>query len=806
MKKLVFLPYDMDTALGINNEGALVFGYNLEDTDHLESGADVYNGQQSVLWNNLRDAFGPELKEMYQKLRSDGALSYAKVETMFEEHQALWPEAIFNDDAWFKYIDPLIEKGTAIYLPMLQGSKAEQRKWWLYHRFRYIDSKYNAGDSLNDFITLRGYAKADIKVVPYADIYPSVKYGSYLVQKRGSRGNECILECPLDNVSDTEIYVYDASLLSSVGDLSGLKVGLADFSKAIKLVDIKVGDASEGYSNGNLKELYLGNNTLLQTVDARNCVALSQAVDLSGCSNIEHIYFDGTIVTGVKLPTGGIIKTLHLPETVTNLEIINQKMINNFVVKSYTNIGTLRLEHVSEAVDSKSIIRAIAAGSRVRLIGINWTTETFGEASALYDVLDTMRGLDQNGNNVDTAQVSGTFLVDSLTGAQMAEMQDRYPNITVRYNHLTSYLYFYNEDGTKLLYTCPVSNGGDGMYVGSEPTKTSTAQYEYSFVGWSKTVGGSVDADALIRVEANRSVYAVFSATVRTYTVRFLDGSTVLESHTNIPYGGDAAYSAGIPVKSGVDDPEDYVFSEWVPSPLGITGDTDCVAQYRFLGSVSRKLLSGTLKGIVVNDTVTQIGAYAMSGLPDVTGINFSKLTKVDSNGCKGMKALNSINLPVCTKVSEYAFQYAGTNNAEGFDAYLPSVNSTVGTHCFHYSNVKIAKLPKATALGQSSFESCNKLKIVYLKDVNYITDYAFRSSSQLKAVVIAKVSPPNLYSIGFDGSTIKSGNGYVYVPRDSVNTYKTATNWSNFAEKIRALEDYTVDGTIDGDLDETKI
>ncbi len=26
-KKIVFLPYDMDTAIGINNEGALVFSY-----------------------------------------------------------------------------------------------------------------------------------------------------------------------------------------------------------------------------------------------------------------------------------------------------------------------------------------------------------------------------------------------------------------------------------------------------------------------------------------------------------------------------------------------------------------------------------------------------------------------------------------------------------------------------------------------------------------------------------------------------------------------------------------------------------
>jgi len=43
-KKIVWLPYDFDTAIGINNEGSLVFGYELEDIDHLEGGADVFNG------------------------------------------------------------------------------------------------------------------------------------------------------------------------------------------------------------------------------------------------------------------------------------------------------------------------------------------------------------------------------------------------------------------------------------------------------------------------------------------------------------------------------------------------------------------------------------------------------------------------------------------------------------------------------------------------------------------------------------------------------------------------------------------
>ena len=211
-KKIVFLPYDMDTAIGINNEGALVFSYNLEDIDQTAGGADVFNGQQSVLWKNMRAAFFNEMKAMYQTLRSTGAISYEKVEQMFEEHQGKWPEAIFNEDAWFKYLAPLVEKGNASYLSMLQGSKAEQRKWWLYNRFRYIDSKYNAGDSLSDVITVRGYAKADITVEPYADVYASIKYGSYLVQARSARNTQTTLPCPLDNVNDTEIYIYSGWL------------------------------------------------------------------------------------------------------------------------------------------------------------------------------------------------------------------------------------------------------------------------------------------------------------------------------------------------------------------------------------------------------------------------------------------------------------------------------------------------------------------------------------------------------------------------------------------------------------------
>lgn len=45
-----------------------------------------------------------------------------------------------------------------------------------------------------------------------------------------------------------------------------------------------------------------------------------------------------------------------------------------------------------------------------------------------------------------------------------------------------------------------------------------------------------------------------------------------------------------------------------------------------------------------------------------------------------------------------------------------------------------------------------------------------------------------------------------IYVPAALIDSYKAATNWSAYANQFRALEDYTVDGTITGELDESKI
>lgn len=742
-KKIVFLPYDFDTAIGINNEGALVFSYNLEDIDQTEGGADIFNGQQSVLWKNMRAAFFDEMKAMYQTLRSTGALSYDKVERMFEEHQEKWPEAVFNEDAWFKYLAPLVEKGNASYLSMLQGSKAEQRKWWLYNRFRYIDSKYNAGDALTDVITVRGYAKADITVTPYADVYASIKYGSYLVQTRAARNHAYKLICPLDNVNDTEIYIYSASQLASVGDLSGLMVGYADFSHAVKLQSLKLGDESASYSNGNLTELYLGNNELLRSIDVRNCPALTQAVDISGCINIESVYFDGTSITGLALPNGGILKTLHLPAALTNLTIRNQTLITDFQIPTYENITTLRLENVSQVIDPLAILRQIQAGSRVRIIGFSIEAENTDEIRELMGLLDTMRGLDENGGNVEIAQVSGTVHTEFVTGAELASFHERYPDIKVTYDHVTSNLYYYDFEGEELLYTETISDGGDGGTYTGRPAKEATAANTYEFIGWSKKPNStSVDADALLNVTADRKVYAAYKIIGQTYRVRFYTGTTLLLTVNNVPYGGRASYTGTTPEKTGVSNPEDYQFVSWSPLPSNIIGNTDCYAQFRYTGFVSLRLLENNMSGEYANSRITKIGRYALYGNNLITGVSFPNVTSLGEYAMRQCTGMLSADFPEVVSVGQYAFD--SCSKLESVN--IPKAETINGSAFYTCKALTSISLPAVTTIGSSAFSCCYNMESFALGDgLTKIGDYAFYKNEKITELILG----PNVANLG---------------------------------------------------------
>ena len=104
--------------------------------------------------------------------------------------------------------------------------------------------------------------------------------------------------------------------------------------------------------------------------------------------------------------------------------------------------------------------------------------------------------------------------------------------------------------------------------------------------------------------------------------------------------------------------------------------------------------------------------------------------------------------------------------------------------------------------------------------EADYI-DYCFYECYSLRTLIIREFTkdPSEIYGeevfegcYHFDGTQDDDYNpdedmdGYIYVPRKYINSLSNSEVFSPYADQIRALEDYTVDGTTTGELDENKI
>lgn len=527
--------YDNDTCLGINNEGALVFDYYHEDGDQL-AGANVYNGATSALWVNFKMAFADEIKALYQSLRNSGKLTPEVVYQYFITNGARkWSESIYNEDAVFKYISMLISDNDATNLDQIRGSGESHLRYFIENRFKYCDSKWYTADYANDYISLRIYTPVDdngapktglavtpnanIKVTPFSNMYVGVRYkaNGTLQQKRATKNTETTFTAPSEVFNDTETAIYGASELSSIGDLAPLYCGSVNVSKATKLTKLKVGDAKSGYSNTNLTSLSVGTNKLLSVIDVRNCPNLTAPLALSNCPGIKEIYATGTAITGVELPSSGYLKKIYLPNTITNLTLRNQTHIETFSCAGYTNLTTLCIENCVN-VPIATIVNAATNLSRVRLLDVNLTCDD----ETLINKLMACGGLDETGNNTEKSVVTGTMHIATIAPSKLTEIQAYYPNLTVTYDTLkVEYtVTFVNYDGT-LLDTQKVVKYGDAVDPVTSgriqtPTKPMDAQYTYTYSGWSGPFSN---------IAADRTITAKYTSTVRSYTIRFLNGA-----------------------------------------------------------------------------------------------------------------------------------------------------------------------------------------------------------------------------------------------------------------------------------------
>lgn len=368
--------YDNDTCFGIDNSGNLVFDYYHEDVDTFEGASWnpstktwtggqklVYNGQQSVLWDNFRQAFSNEIKEKYGTLRSGKKLTYDALYNQFiEEGSEHYSASIYNEDAEFKYLCMARPKGNGTNedgswkapdvsnLYQVKGDGKHHLKYFLENRFKYCDSKWHAGDYSTDIIYLRingteagaendqivqggaaegthdGYSST-IKVTPFSSMYCGVQYGAgSSVQKQRCNVDETAEFSYVGGTpNDLETTIFGASELASIGDISNLFVSRLEFRTPNKLRELKIGSSAAGYKNTALKALSLNNLPLLQKLDITNCSALAGDIDCSACTNIQEVNALGAnSLSGVKLSNGGYVKKLYLPASISSLNLKSQ--------------------------------------------------------------------------------------------------------------------------------------------------------------------------------------------------------------------------------------------------------------------------------------------------------------------------------------------------------------------------------------------------------------------------------------------------------------------------------------------------
>ena len=194
------------------------------------------------------------------------------------------------------------------------------------------------------------------------------------------------------------------------------------------------------------------------------------------------------------------------------------------------------------------------------------------------------------------------------------------------------------------------------------------------------------------------------------------------------------------------------------------------------------------------------IGASAFNGCSSMalTSLDLPQCTAIGGSAFKGCSsmALTKLELPLCTSIGSSAFNGCPLLSEITFQNV-----TTVGTQAFIGSTIAKIKLPSVETMAASSnyegiFSYCKNLVLVDLgENCSSIGNESlgrYVGTSGNNITIICRAStPPSLGGAIINKGWVFATIGEIYVPDESVEAYKTATNWSAYANKILPLSQY---------------
>lgn len=191
----------------------------------------------------------------------------------------------------------------------------------------------------------------------------------------------------------------------------------------------------------------------------------------------------------------------------------------------------------------------------------------------------------------------------------------------------------------------------------------------------------------------------------------------------------------------------------------------------------------GSLTDVVIPDGVGSIGQCAFSCCDGLASITLPASVKSIGESafflCKG---LTNIAIPDGVRsIGKIAFACCEGLTSITIPEGVTAISDGVLSHCTALASVTIPD--SAKSIGEEAFGGCKSLTSITIpQGVASVGDGAFRDCDGLVRIYCKRATPPTLGENVFYNNP---SDAQIYVPRASVEAYKAADGWSDYAAKI---------------------
>ena len=136
------------------------------------------------------------------------------------------------------------------------------------------------------------------------------------------------------------------------------------------------------------------------------------------------------------------------------------------------------------------------------------------------------------------------------------------------------------------------------------------------------------------------------------------------------------------------------------------------------------------------------------------------------------------------TWIRDYAFSECRSLTSVTIPKNVTSIGDYAFWQCYSLTSVTIPD--SVNSIGDGAFSGCDGLTSITIPNsVTSIGDFAFASCNNLTSVYCKPISPPVAIIQDWITWSAFTRKCKIYVPRESVEAYKSAEGWKDYADKI---------------------